>query len=122
MLKGLLSKLRPSRSAGQTFEPVWDTTTPQAHSSLPAEADDVRELHRALTDSIREELAKRNLAASDIELRRRLSRREYCVYISLRSEEDIRTLSLLADELTKLVLEDFHIEIARFFWRYKLPN
>lgn len=88
---------------------------------LPELADEVLELAKDIRGTLTGMLKKQNLLVGEIELRRRLSTREFRAYITLKSHMDIEHLGNIEHLLRAEVNRSHRIEIANIFWRYRSP-
>lgn len=95
------------------------TRPPIAGSCLPNQADEVLEVAKDIRQTLDGLLRKQKLQVRDIELRRRLSTREFRAYITLSTPMDIEHLANIEHLLRAEVNRSNCIEIANIFWTYK---
>ena len=91
-------------------------------SGLPPQADEVLELATSVRTTLSDMLMNQKLLVGAVEMRRRLSTREFRAYITLRSTVDIEHLANLEHLLRAEVNRVHRIEIANMFWCYQPPS
>lgn len=94
-----------------------------APSSLPALTDEVKELNSKINTIIRDFLRMNECVMLAVDLRRRLSTREFRAYITVASSIGLDKLHSIETVLRHRILLAQRIEISSFYWRYReQPN
>lgn len=86
---------------------------------LPGMADEVLELAKDLKSTIRLMLYKQGIRSSSIEVRQRLSTKEYRVYIRAQSPMELEHLADIEQVLIAEVMRTHATEVTEVFWRFK---
>lgn len=86
-------------------------------SLLPADADEIRELNSVMRDAIREVLSHFELEPCEIEIRRRISTRQFRAYISLKTDATLTKLESVESIIRKAIHKALKIEISDVHWR-----
>lgn len=90
-----------------------------APSSLPALTDEVKELNSKINTIIRDFLKMNECEVLTVDLRRRLSTREFRAYITVASSIGLDNLHSIETVLRPRILHAQRIEISSFYWRYR---
>lgn len=86
---------------------------------LPAKADEVMEIANDIKSTIRLMLFKQGIRSSSIEVRQRLSTKEYRVYISAQSCMDLEHLGNIERVLIAEVQRSHACEVTGVYWRFR---
>lgn len=86
---------------------------------LPVQADEVMEIAKDIKSTIRLMLFKQGIRSSNIEVRQRLSTKEYRVYICAQSRMDLEHLGNIEQVLIAEVQRSHACEVTGVFWRFR---
>jgi hypothetical protein len=115
MLESMLTRIR-----FRATPPDFATST--RPSLFPQETDEVRELNRTMKKSIDDVLRQFGHEPQEIEIRRRISTKEYRAYISLKSDATLASLEVVEDIVRSAIHDSMRIEISDLHWRRYRPS